>query len=93
MQKEMFFINDIFCEHYKGKSKHLVVFFPGFPSLPVSTEFIHRDLNIIMPRYPGTWESDGRFSHKNNIDQMAKLCRFLLRFNQKLVFYPVVMVL
>ncbi|MCX8178911.1 MAG: hypothetical protein N3D75_03730 [Candidatus Aenigmarchaeota archaeon] len=76
MNKNMFFSKDIFCEHYNGGGK-LIVFFPGFPSMPTTPEFINNRINIIMPRYPGSWESNGKFSHKNNIKQMINLCKSL----------------
>lgn len=86
MQKEMLFNNDIFCEFYKGYNKNIIVFFPGFPSMPITAEFIHQKLKIFMPRYPGTWESKSKFSHKNNISSMKNLCENIFsRFNKKLI--------
>ena len=62
---------------YFGSGNTNVIFCPGLPQYPSNYHPFIQDLiatgcNIFVPRYKGTWESDGDFSPQSSIESVAK---------------------
>jgi esterase/lipase len=65
-------------EKVKGKSKKTALVLLGFPATLGETKLtkllVEQDYCVVVPHYPGTYDSDGEFTPSNSIDMVEHIC-------------------